>query len=224
VSAASTPGASEHFPGYDVLSRVGQWDAATTEVVLRRAAMADGPTRFFTAEEAATAAALLDRLLAQDDEPRIPLLALVDERLAEHWTDGWRYEDLPEDGEAWRRSLHLLDKDAEAAHGGRFSALGRDDQLEVLESVREADRWHELPAARVWSLWMRYACTAFYSHPWAWNEIGFGGPAYPTGYKHLGVDGREPWEVREHDAHDPEPWAQRVDAARARHRGGRGGQ
>ena len=28
----------------------------------------------------------------------------------------------------------------------------------------------------VWSLWTRYACTAFYSHPWAWNEIGFGGP------------------------------------------------
>ena len=27
---------------------------------------------------------------------------------------------------------------------------------------------------------------AFYSHPWAWNEIGFGGPAYPQGYMRLG--------------------------------------
>ena len=26
----------------------------------------------------------------------------------------------------------------------------------------------------------------FYSHPWAWNEIGFGGPAYPQGYMRLG--------------------------------------
>jgi hypothetical protein len=207
-----------------VLARAEHWDPVTTAVVLRRAALTDGPTRFFTPDEAATAAALLDRLLAQDAEPKVPLLALVDDRLARKETDGWRYEDMPEDGEAWRRSLHLLDKDAEAAHGARFAELGRDDQLDLLEPIREAERWHELPAPRMWSLWMRYACAAFYSHPWAWNEIGFGGPAYPTGYKHLGVDGREPWEVQEHHAHDPEPGARRVDAARARHRGGRGGR
>ena len=56
-----------------------------------------------------------------------------------------------------------------------------------------------MPAARVWSLWTRYAASAFYAHPWAWNEIGFGGPAYPRGYKNLGLDRREPWEVA--DAH-----------------------
>jgi hypothetical protein len=52
-----------------------------------------------------------------------------------------------------------------------------------------------MPAVRVWSLWTRYAASAFYAHPWAWNEIGFGGPAYPRGYKNLGLDRREPWEV-----------------------------
>jgi len=82
---------------------------------------------------------------------------------------------------------------------------------------RTGDRWHHLPAARVWSLWMRYACAAFYSHPWAWNEIGFGGPAYPRGYANLGLDAREHWEVREVDARDPVPWAERVEAARRRH-------
>ena len=36
---------------------------------------------------------------------------------------------------------------------------------------------------------------AFYSHPWAWNEIGFGGPAYPQGYMRLGpVSTLEPHE------------------------------
>ena len=34
---------------------------------------------------------------------------------------------------------------------------------------------------------MRYASTAFYSHPSAWNEIGIGGPAYPHGYKNIGM-------------------------------------
>ena len=55
--------------------------------------------------------------------------------------------------------------------------------------------WHGWSAAHVWSLWTRYACTAFYSHPWAWNEIGFPGPAYPRGYLNPGVDARERWEV-----------------------------
>ena len=56
----------------------------------------------------------------------------------------------------------------------------------IIEGVRLCKgNWHGLPAARVFSLWMRYACSAFYSHPWAWNEIGFGGPAYPRGYKYL---------------------------------------
>ena len=36
--------------------------------------------------------------------------------------------------------------------------------------------------------------SAFYSHPWAWNEIGFGGPAYPRGYARLGAGQRESWE------------------------------
>ena len=54
-------------------------------------------------------------------------------------------------------------------------------------------------ASHVWSLWTRYGCTAFYAHPLAWNEIGFDGPAYPRGYKNIGVDRLEGIEV--HDAH-----------------------
>ena len=41
---------------------------------------------------------------------------------------------------------------------------------------------------------MRAVLSAFYSHPWAWNEIGFGGPAYPRGYARLGAGQRESWE------------------------------
>jgi hypothetical protein len=38
---------------------------------------------------------------------------------------------------------------------------------------------------------------AYYAHPWAWDEVGFGGPAYPRAYTRL-EDGRpEPWEKPE---------------------------
>jgi hypothetical protein len=64
--------------------------------------------------------------------------------------------------------------------------------------------WHGLPAAHVWSLWTRYACTAFYAHPFAWAEIGFPGPAYPRGYKNAGVGKLEPFEVGDaHPSEDP---------------------
>ena len=66
--------------------------------------------------------------------------------------------------------------------------------------------WDELNVAR--ALERRHArsvLAAFYSHPWAWNEIGFGGPAYPRGYARLGVGLSESWEGEE--AFDVDPVA-----------------
>jgi len=213
--SGTTPGGDVRFPGYDVLGQAPGWDAVTAGVVLRRLGPPP-PRRFFTVDEEATARPLLDRLLAQEGEPKIPVFEMIDARLAEGETDGWRYADMPEDGDAWKRSLAHLDDDAGKAAGCRFREVRRSAQEEILEAVRTGDDWHGLPAARVWSLWTRYACAAFYSHPWAWNEIGFGGPAYPRGYKALGLDHRENWEEQEADARDPVPWAQRVERARRR--------
>jgi hypothetical protein len=217
----TTPGKAEpRFPGYDVVARSDKWDATTTSVVLGRLEP-PGPSKFFDAEEEAIVRQLLDRLLAQDDEPRVPVYAVVDRRLADRDGDGYHYDDLPQDPEAWRLSLAALDAEARACGGRGFADTDQVGQRDIIERVRLCKgTWHSLPAQHVFSLWMRYACGAFYAHPWAWNEIGFGGPAYPTGYKHLGLDGRENWEVRERDAHDPVPWAKRAEEAKKRHAAG----
>ena len=215
----TTPGRAEpRFPGFDVLSQTAVWDGVTSAVVLRRLGP-HGSLSFFGPAEEAVARTLLDRLLAQDDEPRVPVLELIDQRLAEGSTDGYRYSDMPEDGDAWRRSLAGLDADARERWGRGFAEVPRDAQGALIEDVRQRDgSWHGMPAGRVFSLWSRYACDAFYSHPWAWNEIGFGGPAYPRGYKNIGFDRREPWERAERDAADPIPWIERAEAAREAHR------
>ncbi len=83
--------------------------------------------------------------------------------------------------------------------------------------MQDATEWHGLAAGHVWSLWTRYACAAFYSHPWAWNEIGFGGPAYPRGYKARGIGKRERWEVADEQGADPVPWSQRIEEIRRQH-------
>jgi hypothetical protein len=38
---------------------------------------------------------------------------------------------------------------------------------------------------------------AYYAHPTAWSEIGFGGPASPRGYVRLDAGRRDPWEAAE---------------------------
>lgn len=216
--SGTTPGTDEpRFPGYDVLGQTPAWDDETKAVVLSRLRR-PGPLRFFTAIQEPTARSLVDRLLAQDHEPRVPVVEAIDQRLADRRGDGYRFADMPEDWEAWSRSIDGLDADAQEACGRSFAGLARQDQTERIERLRRLEgRWHGMPAPKVFGLWLRYVCDAFYAHPWAWNEIGFGGPAYPRGYKNLGLGRREPWERPERDAEDPVPWAEQAEQARAEH-------
>lgn len=207
-SPARRPPASGRFGDFDVLSQVDHWDDVTARVVLAR--LDPGPPAgFFEPQERATAGALLDLLLDQPEEEaerpqgaKVPVLALVEARLAADETDGWFYEDLPEDRQAWRETLAGLDADAGALHGCRFVDLPLSARAEIVQAVQEASLWRGFDAGHVWSLWTRYACAAFYSHPWAWSEIGFGGPAYPRGYKALAVGLREPWETPDREPED----------------------
>jgi Gluconate 2-dehydrogenase subunit 3 len=205
---ARNGGWTGRFPGFDVLGQAGHWDQVTADVVTART----GPppaVKFFTGPQEPCARALLNLLTGQDGsdgEPAVPVLEMVDSRLAAGETDGWRYAEMPEDGQAWRDTLSYLDADAGLRCGTSFAGASVIDQMALVQAVQElksAD-WHGLPAAHVWSLWTRYACTAFYAHPSAWTEIGFPGPAYPRGYKNAGVGKLEPFEVRDaRPAEDP---------------------
>jgi hypothetical protein len=192
----SDPVAGSRFPGFDVMGQAGHWDRVTSDVILARVGTPRELT-YFTSAEAACAAALIDQLTGQRDHSLVPALEMIDARLAAGETDGWRYADMPEDGQAWRDTLSYLDEDAADRCGSPFADAPDADQAALLQAVLDlkAKDWHGLPAAHVWSLWTRYACTAFYSHPSAWAEIGFPGPAYPRGYKNAGIGRLEAFEV-----------------------------
>jgi hypothetical protein len=217
---AVTPQHKGRFPGFDVLDEVDRWDEVTAGVVLARLSLTT-ELSFFTMAETAIASPLVDLLLAQDADPKIPVLAMIDARLALGETDGWRYDDMPEDAQAWRDTLAYLDADAHDHYGDGFGDLPVAAQMQLIQAVQDTSSddgsWHDLSAKHVWSLWTRYSSAAFYSHPWAWNEIGFGGPAYPRGYKNRHVGGRERWEVADAVDTDPVPFAKRVERARHEH-------
>ena len=114
--------------------------------------------------------------------------------------------------------LSMIDSRAERREREQMASRLEAQLVQAVQNhSQDSADWHGLSASHVWSLWTRYACTAFYSHPWAWNEIGFGGPAYPRGYKARHVGGRERWEVADHDEADPVPFADRVERARQQH-------
>jgi hypothetical protein len=188
--AGTTPQMIGRFPDYDVLESVSDWDPATRAVVMARLEPRRD-LRFFAAEQQATLRAFCDVVLAQDAEPRVPVVELLDEKLAAGRLDGYQYEDMPDDRETWRIVLAGLDHTAHAWHGrDAFAECAPGDQSGIVKALAHdqlADGpWTQLNVSRAWSVCTRMMLEAFYSHPWAWNEIGFGGPAYPQGYMRLG--------------------------------------
>jgi hypothetical protein len=196
--AGITPQMHGRYPDYDVLAQAPHWDDVTRQLVVSR--VDEVPEiRFFTHDEALTLGAFCDIVLAQDREPKIPVLNMVDGKLFEAKLDGYRYDNMPDDRETWRRVAAGLDA-AVVQHGvsGGFHAAPSDVKHRVVGAFSEGKLhgqiWDSLPCARAWAVVMRAVLSEFYSHPWAWNEIGFGGPAYPRGYARFGVGQREQWE------------------------------
>jgi Gluconate 2-dehydrogenase subunit 3 len=190
------------YPGFDVLNQAPHWDQVTKDLIEARVRTSPPAVTFFSATERGCAHALLNDLTGQDrDDAPVPVTQLVEARLAAGETDGWRYADMPEDGQAWRDTLGYLDADAQDRCGTSFADAAEADRHRLIQAVQDGsgEDWHGLPAKHVWSLWTRYACTALYAHPDVWAEMGFPGPAYPRGYKNIGVDKLEPYEVRDAD-------------------------
>jgi hypothetical protein len=200
----TTPQMHGRYPDYDVLALAGHWDETTRKVVLERVSEVP-PLRFFDERQARTLGAFCDTVLAQDAEPRVPVLNMVDAKMHAGKLDGFRYHDMPEDPETWRRVAAGLDQEA----GGDFAALGEDARRAVISRFADGELeggvWDDLPPSKAWSVVMRGVLSEFYSHPWAWNEIGYGGPRYPRGYMRLGADRVEPGGAVEHFDVDPVP-------------------
>jgi hypothetical protein len=191
----TTPQARGRYPDFDVLGQTDHWDAETRRVVLERVERVP-PIRFFDEAEAATLGAFCDTVLAQDREPRIPVLAMVDEKLFDDQLDGYRHADMPSDRQTWREVARCLDAEARQLRADDFASASQGIRDEIVSRFAEGElEWKGFPATTAWSVVTRMMLAAFYSHPWAWNEIGFGGPAYPRGFARLGAGEREHWET-----------------------------
>jgi hypothetical protein len=202
-----------YYPGFSTLSQSPFWEDATRDVVEAR--VSDPPKRrFFTEEQWAFWTLVFSHLIPQTDrteDRQIPLIPPLDERLYLDKTVGYRYEDMPTDQEAYRLGIAAIDAEAQHQSGGSFTVLPYHQRELVLQTIAEnraegaRDIWKCMSQKRFWQLIMQDATENYYSHPWAWDEIGFGGPAYPRAYMRLERGEPEPWEKEEcrYDWADP---------------------
>ncbi len=194
----------ERYPGYDVLAKrhTPSWNEATRRVIDQRLSISRTPN-FFTEDEWATVWAICDRIVPQPkNRPPIPVPALIDEKMSSNSLDGFRNASLPKMQEAWRRGLHALDVEARTRHGGRFRDISTAEQNALLQQMQDgeldSEAWGGMPCKLFFSERMVHdIVSAYYAHPTAWNEIGFGGPASPRGYVRMGFNRRDPWEATE---------------------------
>lgn len=201
--AGRTPQMIGRYPDWDVMTQADHWDPVTRKVIEDRVENVP-PIRFFDEREAATLGAFCDTVMAQDAEPRIPVLAMVDRKLHDGELDGFQFEDMPDDRDTWRIVARGLDEEARSRGTDNYAAAPDDVRRMICAAFADGDvEWDGVNVSNAWSVVMRHITQAFYSHPWSWNEIGFGGPAYPRGYARLGIGQREWWEGAEAFETDP---------------------
>jgi hypothetical protein len=194
----------DRYPGYDVLSKrsTPSWNEQTRRVITRRLAV-DPEPRFFSAEEFETVVAIAARIVPQQmGRPPIPVAALVDQNLHQGVSDGYRLAGMPREGDAWRLALKALDTEAEAAYGAGFHTLPDGLQVSLLQRMERGElqsaAWGSMRPQDFFKKRMaKDIVLAYYAHPTAWSEIGWGGPASPRGYVRLDFDDRDPWEAAE---------------------------
>ena len=197
----------DRFPGYDVLRKrhTPSWNQKTREVIDERLSLGVQPC-FFTQIEYELVAAIADRIVPQPrGDKRINVAILIDEKLHQDKADGFRQPGVPRQREAWRLGLQALEAEAMQAHGAGFTSLGADEKDALLSQMQQGEltspAWGEMPPKTFFKTRMAHDIVfAYYAHPTAWNQIGWGGPASPRGYVRMDTNERDPWEAAEvHD-------------------------
>jgi hypothetical protein len=192
------------YPSYQVLTKweSPSFDDVTRLVIAKR--LGEVPARqFFSPADFALLRAVMNCVLPQPErsaDERIPVEAFIDEMLQANRGNGTRLEGTPTQRQAWLHGLQGIQHESKRRHQKEFADLSADQQADVMRAIDNADideqAWKGLHPQRFFrSILLKESVKAYYAHPFAWNEIGFGGPASPRGYVRLGPDERDPWEA-----------------------------
>ncbi|MCK8491947.1 gluconate 2-dehydrogenase subunit 3 family protein [Spirosoma sp. RP8] len=192
-----------HYPPGTVraLLNTNEVTEATRQALLERLNALPRQPTFFSNDEFVLLQAICDRLIPQDDRPEpVRIADSIDERLSQNKANGWRYDIMPNDGDAYKLGLQGINESAMILHQQPFLNLSGDQQDEVLKAVQEMEApgktWEQLPADRFFEELLAEAVEQYYSHPLAQEEIGYVGMADTQTWKRIGLNQLEDREPR----------------------------
>ncbi|AUD07549.1 hypothetical protein CWM47_29700 [Spirosoma pollinicola] len=194
-----------HYPLNTVrnLLSTNQVTEPTRQALTERLSAPPRQPTFFSASEFALLHAVCDRLIPQDDRSdRIDVAGNIDKRLSENKSDGWRYDTMPADGDAYKLGLKGVDESAQLTFKQPFLNISAEQQDFILNAVQRqeapGDSWQHLPANRFFEELVTEAVENYYSHPLAQEEIGYVGMADVPTWQRIGLnelEDREPKSI-----------------------------
>ncbi|GAB3642157.1 gluconate 2-dehydrogenase subunit 3 family protein [Spirosoma arcticum] len=166
---------------------------ATRQVLTERLNAPLRLSTFFSMDESALLQAVCNRLIPQDNRPEpIDIAGGIDERLTQNKTNGWRYEVMPTDSDAYKQGLAGVEESAQILFEQSFRQLSDDQQDKVISLIQTGDApgatWQTLPAVRFFEELLAEAVENYYSHPLAQEEIGYVGMADLPAWQRIGLD------------------------------------
>ncbi|MET4075677.1 gluconate 2-dehydrogenase subunit 3 family protein [Hymenobacter sp. UYCo722] len=153
--------------------------------------------QFLAPETYALLEAVAARLFPQPDRPDNPiaLAPSVDQRLTEGRADGWRYDALPPDREAYRLGLGGIQEIAQGLFQADFMGLNAEQQHAVIQALAEGTpsgtAWETLDASRFFEEMLAELTETYYAHPLAQEEIGYVGMADLPKWSKIGLNEKE---------------------------------
>jgi hypothetical protein len=152
--------------------------------------------QFFDAETYALLQAVAARIFPQPErETPIELAPAVDKRLLAGTADGWRYDAMPPDREAYRLGLGGINQAARQAFGAAFTELPPNQQDTIIGQLAAGEapgeNWQQLPQHRFFEELLAELTENYYAHPLAQEEIGYVGMADVPGWQRIGLNERE---------------------------------
>ncbi|QGG48091.1 gluconate 2-dehydrogenase subunit 3 family protein [Heliorestis convoluta] len=190
-----------HYPNYDVLSLINEWDDHTKEIVLKR--LGPFPEPQLLEEKEVKMLRLIAKHLCYDNRDDIIdwILYYVDQRLKSNIGENQRKSTTPEEKVLIREGVKAIDKATQTKYGKTFISAEISEQFEILAALQLGSaplipEWATIPQQDLFDKLLDMMIGAYYSHPTVWSEIGYGGPAYPRGYYRIELGWTDPWEPR----------------------------
>ncbi len=147
--------------------------------------------QFFSADEFTTFKAVCETLAPSQAIPYDFVAQEIDQQLFKDKGNGWRYDEMPPDGETYKIALALFDETAQRLFTKDFAIITKQQRFEIVSQLRDkgtiGDSAIKLPpkfsVARLFEEIFADFAEIFYSHPLVLEEIDYIGFADARGFQ-----------------------------------------